>query len=169
MKNNKSLTYASAIAAITSASTLALLIQFEGNVLSVYADPIARGLPTMCAGHTDRKAVVGTKLTSDQCKEINKSTLLKYGTAILGCVDWNQLNKPRLVSLTLFAVNVGIDGACGSQAVAHINSGDVEAGCDLIAHKPSGAPNWSYVNGKLIPGLYKRRLAESKLCSQNSY
>lgn len=152
------------LAALTSPLAYATLERWEGNIKHVYADHLADGLPTYCAGRTDRKAVVGTKLTDDQCREVNKTTLLEYGYAVLGCANWDYLTANRLVALTIFAINVGKDGACGSQAVRQINAGNVEAGCNLIARTPDGRPNWSNAGGVYVQGLQNRRQAESKLC-----
>lgn len=155
---------AALLAALTSPLAFQTLERWEGNVLQVYADHLAGGLPTYCAGRTNPAAVVGTKLSSDQCQAINKTTLLEYGYAVLGCVNWDYLTPQRLIGLTMFAVNVGKDGACGSQAVRHINAGNLRAGCDLIARTPDGRPNWSYADGVFVQGLQNRRQAERALC-----
>lgn len=155
---------AALLAALTSPLAYGMLERWEGNILQVYADQFANGLPTYCAGATDRKAVVGTKLTSDFCQEVNKATLLEYGYAILGCVNWAHLTTNRVVALTMFAINVGKDGACGSQAVRHINVGKVAEGCRLLWTTPDGQPNWSVAGGKYIQGLQNRRRAEGALC-----
>lgn len=107
---------------------------------------------------------MGTQLTSDDCREVNRATLLEYGYAVLDCTTWRHLTSPRLVSLTIFAINVGKAGACGSQAVKAINAGRIAEGCNLIARTPSGAPNWSFSNGVYVPGLQNRRQAERALC-----
>ena len=154
------------MAALTSPLAYTSLERLEGNIHRVYADHLAGGLPTFCAGRTDPNAVVGTKLTSEQCQAINKITLLEYGYAVLGCVNWDHLTPPRLVGLTMFAINVGKEGACGSRAVRLINSGELAAGCDAIARGPDGRPAWSYAEGKFVQGLQNRRQAERKLCLQ---
>lgn len=152
------------IAALTGPVAHGHLERWEGNILHVYADKLARGIPTYCAGRTDWSAKVGTKLTDDQCREVNKVTLLEYGYAVLACVDWQHLNENRLISLTMFAVNVGKAAACNSQTVKHINRGQIEAGCRLIARTPDGRPNWSSANGVYVQGLQNRRQAEAALC-----
>lgn len=152
------------LAALSSPFAVATLERLEGNILHVYQDKLAHGIPTFCAGRTDWSAKPGTKLTSDQCAEVNKTTLMEYGYAVLGCVNWDYLSAKRLVGLTMFAINVGKEGACGSQAVRQINLGNVEAGCNLIARTSSGAPNWSTAGGKYVQGLQNRRQAERALC-----
>lgn len=154
------------LAALTSPLAYNTLERLEGNVLTVYADKLANGIPTYCAGRTDWKAPIGAKLTSDECKAVNKATLLEYGFAMLGCTNWSHLTPTRLIGLTMFAINVGKDGACNSQAVRQINAGNVLPGCDLIARTPAGAPNWSNAGGVYVQGLQNRRQAERKLCRE---
>ena len=108
--------------------------------------------------------MVGTKLTADDCREINKITLLEYGYDVLACTTWEHLTAKRLIGLTLFAINVGSQSACNSQAVKNINAGNINAGCRLLATRPDGTPNWSYAGGKYIDGLQNRRQAEKQLC-----
>lgn len=152
------------LAALSGPVAYTTLERWEGNVLSVYADHLANGVPTYCAGRTDWSAKVGTKLTSDECREVNKNTLLEYGYAVLECANWDYLSVNRLIGLTIFAVNVGKVGACNSQAMRLINAGRVLDGCNLLAYKPDGSPNWSYAGGKFVQGLFNRRKAERKLC-----
>lgn len=153
-------------AALTSPLAYNTLERLEGNILRVYRDNLAGGIPTFCAGRTDWKAVPGTKLTSDQCKEVNKITLVEYGYAVLECTNWDYLTPTRLIGLTMFAINVGKQGACGSQAIRHINIGNIDKGCDLIARTSDGRPNWSTAGGVYVQGLQNRRQAERKLCKE---
>ena len=152
------------LAALTSPLAYNMLERWEGNILHVYADKLAGGLPTWCAGRTGWDAKVGTRLTSDQCKVVNKSTLLEYGYAVLGCANWDYLTAQRLVALTIFAINVGKEGACASRAVRLINAGQVAQGCNALARGPDGSPAWSYASGKYVQGLQNRRQAERTLC-----
>lgn len=152
------------MAALTGPLALSTLERFEGNVLEVYADKLAQGLPTYCAGATSKSAKVGAKLTSDQCAEVNKTTILDYGYAVLSCTNWQHLTPTRLIGLTMFAINVGKDGACNSAAVRSINAGQIKAGCDLLAYRPNGQPNWSYAGTVFVQGLFNRRKAERVLC-----
>lgn len=152
------------LAALTSPMAVGTLERLEGNVTAVYADRLASNVPTYCAGRTDWSAPVGAKLTSDDCKAVNKTTLLEFGYAVLGCTTWKHLTPTRLIGLTMFAINVGKDGACNSQAVRAINVGRIAEGCKLISTRPDGRPNWSYANGVYVQGLQNRRRAEEDLC-----
>lgn len=153
---------ASALSGPLAYSTLE---KFEGNVLSVYHDGLA-DVPTWCAGQTQGQipGPIGTKLTSDFCREVNKATILEYGYAVLGCTNWDYLTPNRLIGLTMFAINVGHAAACGSGAVQAINEGRVIDGCGLLAYTPAGKPNWSYAGGVFVQGLHNRRKAEVILC-----
>ena len=157
------------VAALTGAGALAELERWEGNILRVYADNLAGGIPTRCAGDTNHSMPVGTRLTSDQCAEINKRTLVSYGARVLACTNWEHLTPNRLIGLTMFAVNVGVSGACNSQAFKAINRGDIQAGCDLLATRPDGKPNWSYASGVYVQGLQNRRQGERVLCLDQEY
>lgn len=156
------------LAALMSPFAYLTLERMEGNALQVYADKMAAGLPTFCAGRTDPHAKVGTRLTTDQCEQINRRTLLEYGYAVLGCVNWDYLTARRLIGLTMFAINVGKDGACNSRAVRLINAGNVAQGCDALARTPDGRPAWSYAGGKYVQGLQNRRQAERSLCLEDA-
>lgn len=160
----KPLATATLTAALASPFAISTLERLEGNILHVYKDHLAGGIPTFCAGRTDWKAVPGTKLTSDQCAEVNKATLMEYGLGVMKCVDWKYLTTDRLIGLTMFAINVGLTGACGSQTIRQINAGNIVAGCNLIARKPNGQPNWSFADGVYVQGLQNRRMAERALC-----
>lgn len=164
MKVKGKIVPAALVAALSSPLAYLTLERMEGNVLEVYADHLAYGLPTFCAGRTDRNAVVGTKLTSDQCVEVNKATILEYGITVLACTEWSNITPRRLIGMTMFAINVGSSGACGSKSFKAINRGDIKAGCDLLARKPDGSPNWSNAGGRYVQGLQNRRQAERSLC-----
>ncbi len=155
---------AALLAALTSPLAYMTLERWEGNILRVYSDNLAEGLPTYCAGRTDWNAKVGTRLTSDECAQVNKATLLEYGYEVLACTNWDYMTPQRTVALTIFAINVGKQGACNSTAFKLINAGRVKQGCDIIAYKPDGSPNWSYAGGKFVQGLHNRRKAERQLC-----
>lgn len=149
---------------LASAAATGSLERWEGNVLRVYPDTLANGLPTFCAGRTDWNAPVGSVLDENSCREINKVTLVEYGYAVLACTEWKHLSQDRFDALTLFAVNVGKTGACGSKAFQAINAGRIVEGCNLLAYRPDWTPNWSYVGGTFIRGLHNRRKFERQLC-----
>ena len=157
---------AAAAAVLTSAFAVGQLERLEGNVLRVYPDRLANNLPTYCAGMTDRAAPVGTQLTSDTCRAVNGATLIEYGAAVLRCLKWDNVSGYRLIAITLFAINVGKDGACGSRAVRLLNAGRIAEGCRALAFGPDGRPAWSYAGGVFVQGLLNRRIAEADICTK---
>lgn len=148
---------------------IAAMGAWEGtNKLTVYADKLAYGLATVCKGHTGsdlqgRILKVGTPYTAQECDKIDRYNAIKYSTAVLYCVDM-PITQPMLDSLALFAINVGIRGACGSRAVTLINAGKSGAGCRAIATGPTGKPAWSMAGGRYVQGLQNRRLYERDWC-----
>jgi lysozyme len=153
-------------AALGTGFAVTTLEQFEGNINRVYADKLAGGIPTYCAGRTDWKAPVGATITTDDCKAVNLVTVWEYGYAVLDCTKWGNLSGYRLIALTMFAVNVGKVGACKSRAVQLINAGAIEEGCRAIAFGPAGQPVWAYAGGVYVQGLHNRRKAEAGLCAR---
>ena len=53
---------AALLAALTGPLAWSTLERWEGNILRVYADHLAGGIPTYCAGRTDWQAPVGTRV-----------------------------------------------------------------------------------------------------------
>ena len=158
---------AALVAALGSGFAVTTLTEFEGNVNAVYPDKLAGGIPTYCAGRTDWKAPIGTTITADDCKAVNLVTVWEYGYAVLECTKWDNLSGYRLIALTMFAINVGKVGACGSRAVTLINGGWIADGCRAMAFGPQGKPVWSYAGGVFVQGLHNRRKAEAALCEKD--
>lgn len=158
---------AALVAALGSGFAVTTLTQFEGNVNAVYHDKLAGGLPTYCAGRTDWEAPVGAKITTDDCKQVNFVTIWEYGYAVLACTTWDRLSGYRLIALTMFAINVGKQGACGSRAVRLINDGWIKDGCKALAWGPAGQPVWAFAGGVYVQGLHNRRKAEAALCARD--
>lgn len=154
---------------VGSLALVAAMGTWEGkNQLTVYADKLAYGIATVCKGHTGSDLQgnvlkVGTPYTKEECDKIDKYNAVKYSTAILYCVDV-PITQPMLDSLSLFAINVGVRGACGSRAVKLINQGRLSEGCKAIATGPTGAPAWSMAGGRYVQGLQNRRLYERDWC-----
>lgn len=144
---------------------------WEGDGSVVYADKLAGGLPTVCAGHTDWSLRVGTPYTKEECARIDGANAEKYGMAIIRCTGHGteggpRLNQNQFDALTLFAINVGATGACSSRAARLMKQSRADEACDAIAHGPDGTPVWSYVGGgtRFVRGLYNRRLFERDWC-----
>src|SRR5690606_6641495 len=96
---------------------------WEHQALVVYADKLAGNLPTYCSGRTVPTRPVGQRIDKAECDAIDEGTALEYGRAILDCIPADRLDQNSFDALTLFAINVGKAGACGSRAARLMREG----------------------------------------------
>ena len=158
---------------LASAAALGILHKWEpakgspDSHLVVYADKLASGIPTVCAGITKHVAtipvIVGQKWTQEQCSQQESQALERVQNTLAQCF---KILPPQSVfdAATSHAWNFGANKTCSSQAMKHWNQGNYKLGCRLIAFDYEGNPNWSYSDGKFVRGLYNRRLDEMNLC-----
>lgn len=154
---------------IASAGLLAFLTTWEDGDKAqpiVYADPLV-GIATACGGITEWTSpvpvIVGDYWSAEKCREVKTYVVTNTQLTLVECLTRPPPQKV-FDALTSHAHNFGVRATCASRAVGLINDGRLEAGCDAIAHRPDGTPAWSYVDGKYIRGLYRRRLAERQMC-----
>lgn len=147
-----------------SAALLGAMHQWEDQRLVVYADKLAGGLPTYCSGRTQPPRPVGERLTQAQCDAIDRQTATEYGRAVLACIPADRFDQNSFDAFTLFAVNVGKQGACESRAARLLRTGDREAACRALARGPDGRPVWSFAGGVFVRGLQNRRQYEANWC-----
>lgn len=150
------------------AALISAMNRWESQELTAYADKLAGGLPTFCSGSTSWSVKPGTKFTKAQCDEIDMKVAIKYGDGVLACVNHQFIDQNSLDALTLFAINVGVAGACGSRAVRLINQGLIADGCRALRYGPNGQPVWSYANGQFVRGLANRRWFEMNWCLKST-
>src|SRR5699024_6944091 len=129
-----------------------------------YADKIAGGVPTVCAGITNavnppRKVVVGERWTVEECKVAEEKVMLEIQTQLAKCIT-HPVPQSACDALTSHAWNLGWPRTCKSQSVKLINQGKIKEGWELLSNKPDGRPNWSHSGGSFIRGLFNRRLSE---------
>lgn len=164
------------IAALVTAGVIALahqplldfLERWEGRRYTVYEDKLAGGLPTVCKGITPWTSpypvVVGERWSNAKCNEVERQVVATTQKRLAECLTNMTVTQNVFDALTSLAHNIGVERVCTSTAVYHINRGDIQQGCEAIAHRANGKPNWSYANGRFVQGLYNRRLAERKMC-----
>lgn len=135
---------------------VAIVAGFEGMRQFAYPDPATGGKPwTICFGRAygvnpgDRKSV-------EECKAMLLDDLTRYSQGVIGCTSV-PLPDERLVALTSFAYNVGVQAACKSSVVRLINAGKIREGCDALMR-------WDRAAGIKFPGLTRRRAKERELC-----
>lgn len=150
--------------ALASFALLGAMKTTERQVLHVYPDHLAKGLPTFCSGATDWNAKIGTVFTQAQCDAVDAATAEKYNRGVLSCVKSEHLNQGVFDAFTLFFINVGISGGCGSRAVKLLNQGLIKDACRAVAFGPDGKRVWVFAGGKFVRGLANRRDFESNWC-----
>lgn len=161
--------------ALTSAALIAFLGKWEGEGQHlVYADKLARGLPTVCKGITRHTSpypvVVGDYWSTARCAEVEQLVIEKGQLALADCLTNQRVAQDTFDALSSHGHNVGMPSTCASRAVGLINAGHMAEGCKALAWAADGkTPVWAYVTDAqgrkvFVPGLHARRLAEVKLC-----
>ena len=143
-----------------------------------YADTLAGGLPTVCAGLTRHitttPIVVGQRWSAEKCLAEEQKAITTVQLRLEQCF---RVMPPQSVfdAATSHAWNNGTAATCGSLAMQAWNAGNWELGCRRLAFSDGGSRVWSYVKtGKMLPngkpeyhfvqGLANRRDAEYQLC-----
>lgn len=160
---------------VASAALMGFLHQWEDGGRTrhvVYADKLAKGLPTACKGITKHVSpvpvVVGDYWSQEKCAEVSamvtEGTQIKLADCITGPITQNAFD-----ALTSHSHNFGVDRTCASRAVGLINAGRLQEGCRSLSQKEDGSPNWSHIRQpdgslKFFQGLANRRIAETELC-----
>ncbi|MDV9031312.1 lysozyme [Pseudomonas sp. RAC1] len=171
---NKILT--GAVALVLSSSTLmAFLGKWEGEGQNVvYADKLARGLPTVCMGITRYTSpypvIVGDYWSPERCAEVEQLVIEKGQLALADCLTNESISQNTFDALSSHGHNVGTPSTCASRALVLINLGRIKEGCWALAWGADGRPVWAYVTDAkgrkvFVPGLHARRLEEAALCA----
>lgn len=161
--------------ALASAPLVVFLGTWEGQGQNVvYADKLARGLPTVCLGITRYTSpfpvVVGDYWSPARCDQVEQMVIQKGQLQLADCITNEQVGQNTFDALSSHSHNVGVPSTCASRAVGLINAGRIAEGCRAIAWAADGkTPVWAFVTnaqGKkvFVRGLHARRLAEADLC-----
>ncbi len=161
---------------LCSSTLLVFLGTWEGSGQNtVYADKLARGLPSVCKGITKYTSpypvIVGDYWSDERCAEVEQLVIEKGQMALADCLTNQAIGQNTFDALSSHGHNVGVPSTCASRAVGLINSGRIAEGCRALASAPDGTPVWSYVTDaqgkkKFVPGLFARRLKEAELCAK---
>ena len=161
--------------ALCSSTLVVFLGTWEGNGQNtVYADKLARGLPTVCKGITRHTSpypvVVGDYWSDARCDEVEQLVISKGQLQLADCITNQDVDQNTFDALSSHGHNFGNPSTCASRAVGLINAGHIKEGCQALAWAPDGkTPVWAFVTtaqGKKVfmPGLHARHLAEVALC-----
>jgi lysozyme len=133
----------------------ALLKKFEGCKLKAYRCPA--NVCTIGYGHTSAAGtptvIDGMTITQKQADDILWQDLVKYETAVQELVT-QDLTQHQFDALVDFAYNAGVGALKSSTLLKKINAGDFDA-------VPAELMKWTKGGGKVLPGLVRRRQAES--------
>ena len=133
----------------------ALLKKYEGCKLKAYRCPA--NVCTIGYGHTSAAGnpVVtdGMTITQKQCDDILRSDLVKYETSVHNMVT-QPLTQHQFDVLVDFAYNAGIGNLKSSTLIKKVNAAKFD-------EVPAELMKWTKGGGKVLPGLVKRRQAES--------
>src|SRR5699024_6355590 len=118
------------------------LRKWEGVEYIAYADKLAGGVPTVCAGITNavnppRKVVVGERWTGEECKVAEEKVMLEIQAQLAKCIT-HPIPQSTFEALTSHAWNLGCPNTCSSHSVILINEVMIKEGCNLIYNNSYG-------------------------------
>jgi lysozyme len=146
------------LVAALGAGVVALVVPcvsyYEGTKLRAYADPV--GIPTACTGHTGPEVQLGELYTPQACDDLLATDLYKHDADIQRCIRVPLSDGERAAYLS-FAFNAGATKFCKSTMNRKLNAGDRAGACAELS-------KWVYAQGRMLPGLVKRRAAERAMC-----
>lgn len=146
----------------TSDAGIALIKRFEGKSLKAYQCPA--GIWTIGYGHTSAAGAPEVKpamlITEREADAILRNDLHKVEAQVAKLVKV-ELSREQFSALVSFAYNVGAGAFASSSVLKAVNSRRF----DLV---PSRLALWNKANGKVLPGLTKRRAAEAALFASSS-
>lgn len=146
--------------------------------LTVYADQLAGGIPTVCMGLTrhvtSTPIIVGERWSEEKCEREERAAVNKVQRQLLQCFDVEP-PLPVFIAATGHAWNFGAPSTCASAAMKAWNRQQWALGCRRLEFGDDGRRVWSYVktgrtlpNGKpeyrFIQGLANRRADEHRIC-----
>lgn len=142
----------------TSAKGKALITEFEGEILEVYADPI--GLPTFGVGHLVAPAEksrypLGKKITRAESQRVLSEDLARFERCVEEAVTV-KINQNQFDALVSLAFNIGTEGFRKSSVLKKTNREDFKGAAEAFKL-------WNKAGGKVIKGLTWRRKAEADL------
>ncbi len=136
--------------------TLSLVAENEGYVPEAYLDPV--GIWTKCFG--DIYGVTpGEKYTFAECLASLNTNIERHARPVLACIPkLGQMPPKTKAAMLSMAYNIGVNGFCSSSVARYARAGQWGQACQRMAEI------YTRARGRELPGLVKRRRAESRLC-----
>lgn len=139
---------------MSAAGIETLIKPFEGCRLNAYCCPA--GKLTIGWGHTSSagapEVVKGMSITQNQADSILSADLVRYEQAVTDLLQ-QPLTQHQFDVLVDFAYNAGVGALKSSTLLKKVNAGNFDA-------VPAELMKWTKSNGKVLPGLVRRRQAE---------
>lgn len=134
-----------------------LIKSFEGCRLTAYKDSV--GIPTIGWGNTQYengvKVKIGDKITQERADELFLLIVKKFSQGVNQRV--HEINQNQFDALVSFSYNVGLGNLDASTLLKKVKKNPNDPTIPAEFHK------WNRANGKVLPGLTRRRHAESAL------
>jgi lysozyme len=125
---------------------------FEALRLVAYPDPGTGGKPwTIGWGHT-KGVKQGDRITQEQAEQFFSDDLAVFELTVNSVIK-RPVTQNQFDAMVSLAFNIGGPEFAGSTLVKKFNAGDVLGAADQCLR-------WKFGNGKVMPGLVKRRAAE---------
>lgn len=130
--------------------------KFEGFSLSAYPDPVTKGDPwTIAWGLTGSWVKKDLVLTEEEAKQKFMEEINKYINRLKNMV-FVELSKNQFIAILSLSWNIGLGNFQSSTLLKKLNKKDFP-GASLEFSK------WNKAQGRVIPGLVKRREEETKI------
>ena len=130
-----------------------LVATSEGEVHGTYIDPV--GIITACFGHTSSQLKNGMSFTESLCLDLLAKDLSRFDKEL------DRLSPPlsqgEHAAYLSFIYNVGASAFRDSTLRKKLLADDRHGACNEL-------PRWVYADGKKLPGLINRRMAERRIC-----
>ena len=107
-------------------------------------------------GHTGRDVHPGMTITQYQADALLEYDLVRFEAAINQFVK-SEINQAKFDALVSFVFNIGVTAFVKSTLLRIVNENPDES---TISDE---FMRWVHGNGKILPGLVKRRISESQL------
>lgn len=140
------------VSTLSSPSTIGLIKQSEGLRTRAYQD--SGGVWTIGYGHTTT-ARPGQAITAAQAERLLRKDLQRFERVVEEAVVV-PISEAQRSALVSFAFNVGEEAFKGSTLLKRLNAGDKAAAAREFQR-------WNKVDGRVVPGLSKRREREAEL------
>jgi len=125
----------------------------EGKENKAYLDPV--NIITICYGST-KNVKLGDYKTDDECLESLADDLVSHDKGMMKAISVPLTDYQHAAFLS-FCYNVGVAKCTSSTAFKLLNKGDYKGACLQLLR-------WDKAKGRTLPGLTKRRQAESAMC-----